>query len=164
METSFLVPGPLNLAETLSRYRLWGEDPANQLVDSAFWRAVKVDGRWCGYRVTWAADDRDGVRLTISVPGARQVSALDAAVRDARHVCGLDLDLPSFYRAVAADNVLGGLTSRLYGLRPTLSPRPFEMLVGSVCAQQVNLAFAFTVRGRLVRRYGVPVGVDGRTV
>ena len=38
------------------------------------------------------------------------------------------------------------------------------MLVGSVCAQQVNLAFAFTVRARLVRRFGVPVEVAGGTV
>jgi DNA-3-methyladenine glycosylase II len=36
-------------------------------------------------------------------------------------------------------------------------PQPLEMLVGSICAQQVNLAWAFTVRSRLVRRFGTPV-------
>jgi len=36
--------------------------------------------------------------------------------------------------------------------------------VGSVCAQQVNLTFAFTTRARLVRRYGRPVGLNGRTL
>ena len=72
--------------------------------------------------------------------------------------------MTAFYRAAAADPVLTGLIPRLHGLRPTLSPRPFEMLVGSVCAQQVNLAFAFTVRARLVRRFGVPVDVAGATV
>ena len=86
---------------------------------------------------------------------------VDAAVAEARHVLGLDLDVTAFYRAAAADPVLTGLIPRLRGLRPTLSPRPFEMLVGSVCAQQINLAFAFTVRARLVRRFGVPVEVAG---
>jgi DNA-3-methyladenine glycosylase II len=163
MEASLLVPGPLNLTETLARYRLWGEDPANQVADGIFWRAIKVDGRWHGYRLTWAGDV-DGTRLRISVPGARRARMVDAAVAEARHLCGLDLDLPSFYDAARSDRVLSGLIGRLYGLRPTLSPRPFEMLVGSVCAQQVNLTFAFTVRARLVRRFGAPVTIDGRTV
>jgi DNA-3-methyladenine glycosylase II len=38
------------------------------------------------------------------------------------------------------------------------------MLIGAVCAQQINLAFAFTVKARLVRRFGVPVDVAGQTV
>ena len=53
---------------------------------------------------------------------------------------------------------------RLFGLRPTLVPDPFEMLVGSISAQQVNLAFAFATRARLVRRYGTPVEFEGTTV
>ena len=52
----------------------------------------------------------------------------------------------------------------LWGLRPTLVPDPFEMLVGAISAQQVNLAFAFATRARLVRRYGTPADVDGVTV
>jgi DNA-3-methyladenine glycosylase II len=100
----------------------------------------------------------------VSVPGACDMPALDAALAEARHICALDLDVASFYRRAAADPTLSGLIPRLYGLRPTLSPEPFEMLVGSVCAQQVNLAFAFTVRARLVRRFGIRVRVNGETV
>ena len=33
MEASFVVPGPLDVAGTLSRLRLWGEDPANRFGD-----------------------------------------------------------------------------------------------------------------------------------
>ena len=36
------------------------------------------------------------------------------------------------------------------------------MLVGAISAQQVNLAFAFATRARLVRRYGTPLEFDGR--
>ena len=89
---------------------------------------------------------------------------MDAALAQVRWICGLDLDLAAFYQAARRDPVLGALVPRLYGLRPTLMPQPFEMLVGAVCAQQVNLAFAFTVRGRLVRRFGTEVGVGGQTV
>jgi DNA-3-methyladenine glycosylase II len=157
------VSGPLDVARTLSRFDLWGEDPANRLSDGVFRRAVRVGGGWRGYELTWTGGP-DDARLQVSVPGARGARVVDAALADVRHVCALDLDVAAFYRAAAVDPALGRLIPRLYGLRPTLSPEPFEMLVGSVCAQQVNLRFAFTVRARLVRRFGTPVSVNGQTV
>jgi DNA-3-methyladenine glycosylase II len=163
MDASFVVPGPVDIAGTLSRYRLWGEDPVNRLSDRVFRRAIKWEGRWRGYELRWS-DDAHAARLTISVPGARSAGLVDAAVAEARHVCGLDLDLAPFYAAAADDAVLGGLISRFRGLRPTLSPGAFEMLVGSVCAQQVNLTFAFTVRARIVRRFGEPLLIGGEAV
>lgn len=163
MDARVVVPGPLDIAGTLSRYRLWGEDPVNRLSDGVFRRAIKWEGRWRGYALRWT-DDPDSPHLTVSVPGARRAAIVDAAVDEVRHLCGLDLDLPGFYAAAAGDVVLDGLTTRLRGLRPTLSPGLFEMLVGSVCAQQVNLTFAFTVRARLVRRFGEPLLVGGEAV
>jgi DNA-3-methyladenine glycosylase II len=163
MDASLVVSGPLDVAHTLSRFRLWGEDPANRLSDGVFRRAVRVGDRWRAYEITWTGGP-DDTRLWVSVPGAREMPALDAALAEARHICALDLDVASFYRKAATDPTLSGLIPRLYGLRPALSPEPFEMLVGSVCAQQVNLAFAFTVRARLVRRFGTRVRVNGETV
>lgn len=163
MEQTFGVPGPLDTDRTLARFRLWGEDPANHLTDGIFRRAVTVGDRCWGYELTWAGGP-DDARLRVSVPGARSLRVLEAAVDEVRWICGLGLDLEGFYRSAKSDPVLAELTPRLYGLRPTLAPKPFEMLVGSVCAQQVNLTFAFTVRRRLVRRFGEPVSVAGVTV
>jgi DNA-3-methyladenine glycosylase II len=163
MDVSFVAPGPLDMGATLSRFHLWGEDPANRLSDGVFRRAIKWGGRWRGYELRWQGGP-DAARLTVSVPGARRAAVVDAAVAEVRHVCGLDLDLPAFYRAAARDPILGGLAAQLHGLRPTLSPGPFEMLVGSVCAQQVNLTFAFTVRARLIRRFGEALLVGGQAV
>ncbi len=163
MDASLIAPGPLDVGRTLARFHLWGEDPANRLSDGVFRRAVRVDGQWRGYELTWRGGP-DETQLRVSVPGARAARVMDAALAEARHICALDLDVPSFYRAAATDPMLAGLIPRLYGLRPTLSPQPFEMLVGAVCAQQVNLGFAFTVRARLVRRFGTPVRVNGQTV
>jgi 3-methyladenine DNA glycosylase/8-oxoguanine DNA glycosylase len=123
------------VAGTLSRFHLWGEDPANRLSEGAFRRAVKWDGRWRGYELRWSGGP-DSPRLTVSVPGVRRAAGVDAAIAEVRRICGLAVDLPAFYSAAAADPVLGALGRRFYGLRPTLSPGPFEMLVGSVCAQQ----------------------------
>jgi DNA-3-methyladenine glycosylase II len=163
MDASFVAPGPVNVAATLSRFPLWGEDPVNRLTNGLFRRAFKADGRWRVYELRWSGDP-DATRLTVSVPGVRRAAVVDQAIREVRHVCGLDLDLPSFRVAAAGDPVLRDLAPRLHGLRPTLSPSPFEMLVSSVCAQQVNLAFAFTLRARLVRRFGEPLLAGGQAV
>lgn len=163
MEATLAAPGPLDVSRTLARFHLWGEDPANRLVDGVFRRAVRVQGRWHGYELRWAGGP-DDARLTLRLPGARSARAMDAALAEARQICGLELDLPAFYTVARRDPVLGVLVPRLYGLRPTLMPQPLEMLVGAVCAQQVNLRFAFTVRARLVRGFGTPVAVGGHTV
>src|SRR3972149_6637226 len=147
MEATLPPPAPLDVSRTLARFRLWGEDPASLLADGVFRRAVRVDGRWHGYELRWAGGP-DDARLTVPVPGTRRTRVMDAALAQVRRICGLDLDLAAFYQAARREPVLGALVPRLYGLRPTLMPQPFEMLVGAVCAQQGNLAVAFPVRGR----------------
>jgi DNA-3-methyladenine glycosylase II len=163
MDATLSAEGPLDPAGTLARFRLWGEDPANRLAPGVFRRAVELDGRWHGYEVRWRGVG-DDVRLTVSVPGTHRVPVIEAALAEARHIFGLDLDVPGFYRAAGADPVLGELVRKQYGLRPTLTPLAFEMLVGSVCAQQVNLTFAFSIRRRFVERFGTPLEVRGMIV
>jgi len=163
MKTKIRVEGFLDVPRTLQRYRLWGEDPANRLSPGVFRRALKVGRRWHGYEVRWSGSV-DGARLLVSTPGGRSASVLEAAVEEVARICGLGLDVDGFYRVAEKDPVLGSLVPRLRGLRPTLAPQPFEMLVGSVCAQQVNLSFAFAVKARLVRRFGTAVEVGGQTV
>ena len=163
MHATLLAPSPFSAARTLERYRLWGEDPVNRLTDGVFRRAVHVDGRWHGYRVTWA-DARESARLEVSLSGMRRARVMSAALAEVRHVFGLDLDVAAFYAVAARDPVLADLVPALHGLRPTLSPRPFEMLVGLVCAQQINLAFASAMRARLARHFGTAVDLGGETI
>jgi DNA-3-methyladenine glycosylase II len=156
--------GPLDAGATLSRYRIWGEDPVNRLGDDGvFRRVLRRDGALHPYEVRWrgAVDD---ARLLVSVPSTRSAPVRDAVTHEVRRIFGLDLDLAGFYRMAKADPVLADLISALYGMRPTLAPGGLEMLVGSIIAQQVNLTFAFTLRARLVRRYGVAVVIGGQTV
>jgi DNA-3-methyladenine glycosylase II len=163
MKTEIRVDGPLDVPRTLERFRVWGEDPVNRLVNGTFVRAVRVAGTWRGYELRWAGRV-DSARLLVSTPGHRSTRVLEAAVDEVGRICGLGLDVEAFYAAAKDDPVLGPLVPRLWGLRPTLSPQPLEMLIGSVCAQQINLSFAFTVKARLVRRFGTPVDVAGQTV
>ncbi len=155
--------GPLDVAATLGRYRAWGEDPVNVLEGDVFRRVLRRDGALVPYEVRWSGPVEDA-RLAIRVAGARGAGVGEAVVAEVRRLFGLDFDLPGFYRMAKADPALAALVEPLYGMRPTLSPAPLEMLVGSITAQQVNLSFAFACRARLVRRYGTPVTAGRATV
>ena len=143
--------GPLDVRGTLSRYHLWGDDPTNQVADDVFRRVLRVGRRLVAYEVRWTGSV-DDARVVIRIPGARGDAIGAAAVVEVRRILGLDFDLTGFYRMAKGDVALAPLIEPLYGLRPTLSPTPFEMLVGSITAQQINLSFAFACRARLVRR------------
>jgi DNA-3-methyladenine glycosylase II len=158
MNLALTVDGPLDVAATLARYTLWGEDPANCVEHDVFRRVLRVGGTLVPYEVRWSGSV-DDARLAVRIPGARAAAVAEAAMAEVRRLFGLDFDLPGFYRMAKADAALAPLVEPLYGMRPTLAPTPLEMLVGSITAQQVNLSFAFACRARLVRRYGSPVRV-----
>ncbi len=155
--------GPLDPSATLSRYRIWGEDPVNRLSGDVFRRVARWKDRLVPYEVRWQGSV-DDPKLLVRVVGARTSAATDAVLSEVRQLFGLDFDLPGFYRLAKADPALAGLIEPLYGLRPTLSPTAIEMLVGAITAQQLNLAFAFTLRARLVKRYGQCVRIGGDDV
>jgi DNA-3-methyladenine glycosylase II len=155
--------GPLDFDLTLERYRLWGPDPANLYVDGAFHRVARAGEARIPFRLT-ATGRPDGPTVAVTFAGP-DTPARRAAVRaEVRRVLGLDADLAGFYARAAADAVLAPLVAPLFGLRPSITPDPFEMLVGAIAAQQVNLAFAYATRARLVRRFGQPFELDGVTV
>ncbi len=163
MIVSLTPDGPLDARATLARYRAWGEDPANLVDGDVFRRVLRIDGRLVAYEVRWRGDSHEP-RLTVLAPGLRGDRAEAALRHQVRAIFGLDFDLPGFYRMAKGDAVLGELALRLHGLRPTVTPDPLEMLVHAIGAQQVNLAFAFVLRARLVRRYGTAIVTAGGPV
>ena len=88
---------------------------------------------------------------------------LDEAIAPAGKILGLSFPLKDFYAFAAGDPVLAAAVENNHGLRPNLQVDPFEMIVSSITAQQINLGFAYTVRSRLVAEYGEPHVFDGET-
>lgn len=157
---------PLDADLTLARYGRWGVDPASPYTDGTLYRVARVGDRLVPFRLAVAGPPARP-RATLAFAGPDSPEVRTALRRDAAHLLGEPWDLPGFYAAAVADPVLAPLVrpvGGLYGLRPTLAPDPFEMLVGAISAQQVNLAFAFATRVRLVRRYGTPAELDGVTL
>ncbi|RKP58011.1 DNA-3-methyladenine glycosylase 2 family protein [Cohnella endophytica] len=66
----------------------------------------------------------------------------------------LDNDLTQFYAMAKNDPILSGVTSRLFGLRTMGIPDLFEALCWGIIGQQINLAFAYTLKRRFVETFG----------
>jgi AraC family transcriptional regulator, regulatory protein of adaptative response / DNA-3-methyladenine glycosylase II len=75
----------------------------------------------------------------------------------ARRIASLDLDLDEPAEHLARDPTIGPLLRARPGLRPPGTWDPFETGVRAIIGQQVTIAAANTITGRLVERLGSPV-------
>lgn len=73
----------------------------------------------------------------------------------------LDADLRAFYTWADANPLLAGLPARYRGLRLIGIPDMFESLCWTIIGQQINLAFAYTLRQRLIEHFGYSITVNG---
>lgn len=137
------LPEPYDFELSTGRFRAFGADLANRLVDGVLHRAI--DG--CEVRIR-------------AVRGGVDVTPLDDTTRPVvLKLLGAEFELNAFYRwAVEQQPVIGDLTVKLAGFRPPLQPDPFEALVTSITAQQVSLFSALAIRNRLIQRFGTQVG------
>lgn len=118
------------------------------------------------YRRTVLVDGDPGVLELTPTPGDHVVlrahlphwEGLIHVVQRARSIFGLDADVDAWTAAFAADDVLGPLVAKRPGLRPPGSWDPFELGVRAVVGQQISVAGATTILGRLVARCGGEVG------
>ena len=106
-----------------------------------------------------------GAGLVSLAPAAGYVAArlrladhrdLAAAVARVRRLLDLDADPQAVDEVLAAQPPLAGLVARRPGLRSPGAADGFEMAVRAVVGQQVSVAGARTVLGRLVAEHGQP--------
>ena len=88
-------------------------------------------------------------RLRLDDPGD-----LDAAVARCRRLLDLDADPAAVAAHLEPDPVLGELVRRRPGLRVPGCADGFELAVRAIVGQQVSVAGARTILGRLAARYG----------
>jgi AraC family transcriptional regulator of adaptative response / DNA-3-methyladenine glycosylase II len=135
-------------------------------------RAVAGVEEWDGttYRRTLRLDHGTGtvalrpadghVACTLRLADLRD---LGTAVARCRRLCDLDADPVAVDAALAADEVLRDLVAKTPGVRLPGAVDGFEIAVRGIVGQQVSVAAARTVLGRIVAATGTPLShVDGR--
>jgi AraC family transcriptional regulator of adaptative response / DNA-3-methyladenine glycosylase II len=127
--------------------------------DGQFVRAIALDGEVGWMRVA-PRRDRDALELSLSASLAKHASRLSRAVRD---LFDLDARPDRVGAALSGDRMLAKLVTARPGLRVPGALEPFEVAVRSVLAQQVSVAAATTLVGRVAARFGRPIdtGVPG---
>jgi AraC family transcriptional regulator of adaptative response / DNA-3-methyladenine glycosylase II len=129
----------------LAYFRARAIPGVEHVTEDAYRRSVVVDGRGGVLELS-----RDGPgRLRLRVLGG----PVDAAER-ARRIFSLDAPAERAAEALGGDPVIGPLVAARPGLRVPGTWDPFETGIRAIIGQQVSVAGANTIIGRLVARFG----------
>jgi DNA-3-methyladenine glycosylase II len=148
---------PLDFPAWLERTTRWGADTTNVIRDGSYLRVASPPGGPFVYRARPLADGR--VEVAAATPD-RAGSALE----DLRHRLAESLPFEPVEQVAGTDRRVATLLDRFRGQRPPMLVDPFETIVRSITAQQVNLRFAATIRSRLIERHGKQHSWEGTPV
>jgi AraC family transcriptional regulator of adaptative response / DNA-3-methyladenine glycosylase II len=124
-----------------------------QIVDGTYRRTLTLgDARAVVAARSAPAGDHLAVTLRLSA-----VSALPAAVGALRRLFDLDADVAVIGAHLSQDPLLAPLVRRRPGLRVPGAADAFELAVRAILGQQVSVAAARTLTGRIVAAIGAPV-------
>ncbi len=127
--------------------------------DGAYSRGIRLGTRRATLMCRFPRGRGPGRRLAVHSSPPLPVPILKTL---ASRLFDLDTDIAPFRRLARRDAVLRRLSPPGRGLRVLQFLEPFEALVRAILGQQVSLAGARTLAGRLVRRVGPPLA-EGRT-
>lgn len=138
----------------------WGRDP--QALD------VRVSGR-CLQKAVWVAGKPHCLAIELEAhrwylhligPAANKPAAVGASYEMARRMLGLNVDVSGFEARAETDPMIAKLIHHQHGRTIPQTPDPFEGLVWVIVGQQVNLAFAYALRGALIQLCGSAAPAD----
>ena len=149
---AFTLALPANYrAEDMLAYH--GRDPlslSERVSGATLAKGVVLEGRGAVLEMTF----RDAaVHCRVLAPSAPSARAMAQAHRRAVRMLGLGTDPAAFERSVAGLD-LGRLVASHPGLRIPLTADVWESLVWAILGQQVNLAFAYSLRRQLTELCG----------
>jgi len=121
--------------------------------DGAYARSLRLPG---GPAVVELSAGAGHVRCDLRLTDPRDAGE---AVRRCRDLLDLDTDPTAVRAALGADPVVGPLVRAAPGLRVPGHVDGAEMAVRAVLGQQISVAAARTLAGRLTERYGTPLPV-----
>jgi AraC family transcriptional regulator of adaptative response / DNA-3-methyladenine glycosylase II len=121
--------------------------------DGAYRRAFSVDGATGRIAVGPAPDGRH----LVAAIEASHVAALPAVVARVRHLLDVDADAAAIDAHLARDPLLAPRVAARPGLRVPGAWEPFELAVRAILGQQVSVAAARTLAGRIAAALGEPV-------
>ena len=120
---------------------------------SCYRRTIAIDGKTGSIQISRAAS-KPAIDLEVWFPDSR---ALLAIVERVRRMFDLGADPAVIAAQLGGDALLGRMLKRHPGIRTPGAWDGFELSVRAVLGQQISVAAATTIAGRLAGRFGTPV-------
>jgi AraC family transcriptional regulator of adaptative response / DNA-3-methyladenine glycosylase II len=148
--------GPLAWEAMLAYFRARAIPGVEYVTDTTYRRTVVVDCDPGVLELSRAGTDQ--LLLRAHLP---HWEGLIHIVQRARRIFSLDAPVPEASNHLAGDPIIAPLIAACPGLRVPGTWDPFETAVRAIIGQQISVAGATTIIGRLVQRHGEPVaGLD----
>lgn len=158
---SFKLPAPAPFSFRLCLDYLSGSNSEclYEVHEDHIRRLVSLAGR----DVLLEVRSKDDLELVVTVLYGGPLNEAEHMEAAAYVITWFDLnrDLDPFYRLALSDTRLAGVVRNLNGLRLMGIPDLFEALCWAILGQQVNLAFAYTLKERLTSAYGDSLPWEG---
>jgi AraC family transcriptional regulator of adaptative response / DNA-3-methyladenine glycosylase II len=144
--------GPLDWPALLGYFTTRAIPGVEHVADGAYRRTIVVDGDPGVLEL--APGGADHLVLRVHLPSSEV--PVHVAER-ARRIANLDADVDTANTHLGADPTIGALVTARPGLRPPGTWDPFETGVRAIVGQQVSVAGATTLTGRVAARHGTSV-------
>lgn len=156
-----LVPTPVefSFAQCLNYLKRSPKELLHHTTETTVRKAIRVGDEVVVFEVR-EADKHLEIQFPFSVPDARTQHAVATYVTE---WFDLATDLAPFYQMALKDPLLKKAVARHYGYRIVGQPDLFESLVWAVLGQQINLAFAYTLKQRFVQTFGERLATGSST-
>jgi DNA-3-methyladenine glycosylase II len=158
-ELTLFVPKEFNFAENLKYLSRAANECLFHIKDNRLYKAIPIGEETAIIEISAGTE-----QLIIRFLGDSPCESVREAVAGyVREWFDLDKDLVPFYEAAQSDALLKRAVESFYGLRLMGIPDLFEALCWGIIGQQINLAFAYTLKRRLVESFGRRIDFEGET-
>lgn len=156
MKFEIKTPAEFNYDFSLEYLTRSAKEPMHVVADRAIRKLVLIESKPVIFEVTERKGSLSIQILTNPSPEAKNY------IKDYVHEWfDLSTDLTPFYSLAKKDEVLKSIVKKFHGYRIMGQPDLFESLVWAVLGQQINLAFAYSIKQRFVEKYGEKLEHDG---
>lgn len=160
-ELRIRAPKEFSFSENLKYLSRSSNECMFEIVDQKIYRALVVDNETLLVEIS----SMNETELTVRFPGRTapvKKNVKDTVSQYIRHWFDLETNLLPFYELAQNDPLLQKPVNKFFGLRNMGIPDLFEAIAWGILGQQINLTYAYTLKRRLVEKFGTSVEYEGK--
>ncbi len=156
------VPKEFSFTENLNYLSRSTNECLFQIKDQKIYRALPLEQATPVIEISSEHEETITIRF-LDDSTSMNISVLAEVASYVRDWFDLDTDMRPFYELSKEDVLLARAAQEFYGLRIIGIPDLFEAISWGIIGQQINLAFAYTLKRRFVESFGKHVECEGNT-